>query len=147
MQLADADIRPYLHADIEAAWSVEGIRPDRQRVANAADQYPKARVNLLPGESDETGGGAASRDVVLPHVYEITGIFQYDPPGSDVTVNERCVEKWNALAALLNAEYPKYHDWRYVERMAWDWDDNPTERTYSVTLTFTLLVVSRVQTI
>lgn len=146
MQLDDANIRPLLEAAVQAAWNAQAIRADAQRVANAANQLSKARINLLPGQSLPSGGAAASREATLPHTYEITGTFAY-PTGGEETVNAAVVARWNELAAELTADYTHFGEWAYSEEMSWGWEDNATERVYSVTLTFTLFVISRVKTV
>jgi hypothetical protein len=144
MQLDDAAIRPYLHADIASVWGIEELRPDAQRVQSSADQLPKASVILQPGVSEPTGGAAASNQAILPHTYHITGTFPYPATG---TVNEAAVAQWNALVYVLCLNYPHYYDWRFREEMGWDWDDNAEEQTYSVVVIFTLDFVSRIRSV
>ena len=146
MQLDNAAILPYIEADVVSAWSLEQLRNAFQHTENAANQLPKARIEMQAGASQGSGGAAASPDVLMPHTYHITGIFAYPSPPS--TILEAQAERWNQLVALLTADYPRYHDlWQYSEEIGWDFDDDPAERTYSVTVIFTVNVIAPVKMI
>jgi len=145
MQLDNAAILPLLEADVLSAWSAAQIRLDMQKTQNAADQLPKARIEMLPWLPEATGGGVSAKECKIPHIFAITGTFAYPDSG---TILEAASERWNQLVALLTTEQPYYHDlWTYNEQIGGEYDDDPTERTYSVTVTFTLNVISPVKII
>jgi hypothetical protein len=142
MYLSDDEIRPSLENTARAAWNPVNLRPDIVRTEQVGADLPDVRIRLVSGQSQATGGGAASRDVIVPHTYEITGRWTY-PTGDDDTVNREQIARFNEIVSFLTADYPLYAGWRYSEEIGWEFEDNPTEETYDVTVTFTLLVVTR----
>lgn len=145
MQLLDDVLRPILEQDALSAWFASNIHPDTPRVEQSLGKLVRVRIELLGGNTLTIGGGAASRDVVMPHSYRITGTFPY-PNGSEGSVNAAQVARWNALVALLTADYPCYAGWRYSEEVGWEFADNAEEETYDVSVLFTVLVIAPVRT-
>lgn len=140
MQLQDDVIRPVLEDNLRACWNPVNLRPDAPRVAMDSSDLPDVRVQLLDGETQPTGGAAASRDVVIPHTYEITGRWAYPVSG---TVNTSQIARLNEFLLVFTANYPRYAGWRYLESVVWAFEDNAEEETYSVAVTITLEVIAQ----
>lgn len=138
IDIGDAIFRPFLSADMVSAWSLTQVHHGEPTEATSATKFPRGFLHLgdiPPGEP--RGIGVQT----LLHPYECIGQFRY--PTGNTTIEAEKTSRVSEFLALVTAGNTRYHsNYRYrllgvgfdVAQLA----DNPTERYYTVRVSFGL---------